>query len=77
MWTQPCGVRWGEMVEWDSGGMRDSNRLLFLREIREREKVQKLWEEGLLHQQLFPWRGIFVLHIDAAEFRSKTHIMCF
>ena len=26
------------MVEWDSGGMRDSNRFLFPREIGEREK---------------------------------------
>ena len=32
------GVRWREMVEWDSSGMRDSNRPFFPREIRERVK---------------------------------------
>ena len=32
------GVRWREMVEWDSGGMRDLNRSFFPREIRERIK---------------------------------------
>ena len=32
------GVGWGEMVEWDSGRMPDSNRSLFAREIRERIK---------------------------------------
>ena len=32
------GVGWGKMIEWDSGGMRDSNRFLFPREIRERLK---------------------------------------
>ena len=36
------GVRWGEMAEWDSGGMRDSNRLLFPRKIRERIKYTGL-----------------------------------
>ena len=32
------GVGWGKMIEWDSGGMRDSNRFLFPGEIRERLK---------------------------------------
>ena len=32
------GVRWREMVEWDSGGMRGSNRPFFPREIIERVK---------------------------------------
>ena len=31
-------VRWGEMVEWDSGGTRDSNKPFLPREIRERVK---------------------------------------
>ena len=63
------------MVERDSGGMRDSNRLLFLREIREREKVKKLWEEGLLYQQLFPWRGIFVYILMRPNLGLK-HTLC-
>ena len=32
------GIGWGKMVEWDSGGMQDSNSFLFPREIRERLK---------------------------------------
>ena len=41
------GVRWREMVEWDSGGMRDLNRPSFPREIRERVKytgMRQTWE---------------------------------
>ena len=46
MWTQPCRVRWGEMVEWDSGG--DSNRLLCLREIRERGNVKVMGRRSII-----------------------------
>ena len=41
------GVRWREMVEWDSGGMRDLYRPFFPREIRERVKytgMRQTWE---------------------------------
>ena len=75
MWTQPCQVRWpwGEMVEWDSGG--DSNRLLLLREIREREKSKSYGKKVYYTSSSFR-RGGYLFYILMRPNLGLKHTLC-